>query len=37
MTKQAIVWQVLSRTIFGGRVVDTQDGRPALRPDTRAT
>jgi radical SAM superfamily enzyme YgiQ (UPF0313 family) len=37
-TKQSIVWQVLSRTIFGARVVDTQGPRPALRPDTtRAT
>ena len=37
MTKQAIVWQVLSRTIFGARVVDTRHGRPALRPDTTTT
>ena len=37
MTKQAIVWQVLQRTVFGGRVVDTQGTRPALRPDTSAT
>ena len=37
MTKQAIVWQVLSRTVFGGRVVDTgvsreAAGRPAPAP-----
>ena len=36
-TKQAIVWQALSRTIFGARVVDTRHGRPALRPDTTTT
>jgi anaerobic magnesium-protoporphyrin IX monomethyl ester cyclase len=31
MTKQAIVWQVLSRTLFGARVVDTGVGRrPAV-------
>jgi coproporphyrinogen III oxidase-like Fe-S oxidoreductase len=29
MTKQAIVWQVLSRTVFGARVVDT--AAPARR------
>jgi len=34
LTKQAIVWQVLSRTVFGARVVDTQPGRAALRPET---
>jgi radical SAM superfamily enzyme YgiQ (UPF0313 family) len=28
MTKQAIVWQVLSRTLFGARVADTGVGRP---------
>jgi radical SAM superfamily enzyme YgiQ (UPF0313 family) len=37
-TKQSIVWQVLSKAIFGTRVVDIQGPRPALRPDTtRAT
>ena len=37
-TKQSIVWQVLSRTVFGARVVDTQGPARALRPDTtRAT
>jgi radical SAM superfamily enzyme YgiQ (UPF0313 family) len=36
-TKQAIVWQVLSRTVFGARVVDIGAGRPALRADTSAT
>jgi radical SAM superfamily enzyme YgiQ (UPF0313 family) len=36
-TKQAIVWQVLSRTVFGARVVDTRAGQPALRADTSAT
>jgi radical SAM superfamily enzyme YgiQ (UPF0313 family) len=37
-TKQSIVWQVLSRTIFGARVVDTKGPRPALQPGTtRAT
>ena len=34
LTKQTIVWQVLSRTVFGARVVDTQPGRAALRPET---
>lgn len=33
MTKQAIVWQVLSRTVFGADVVDTAKGR---RPRTPA-
>jgi radical SAM superfamily enzyme YgiQ (UPF0313 family) len=33
-TKQAIVWQVLSRTVFGARVVDTHPGRAALRAET---
>jgi radical SAM superfamily enzyme YgiQ (UPF0313 family) len=28
MTKQAIVWQVLSRTLFGARVADTGAARP---------
>jgi len=27
-------WQVLSRTVFGARVVDTQSGRAALRAET---
>ena len=31
MTKQAIVWQVLSRTVFGADIVDTAKGR---RPNT---
>jgi anaerobic magnesium-protoporphyrin IX monomethyl ester cyclase len=30
MTKQHIVWQVLSRTVFGARVVDTSVARPAV-------
>jgi hypothetical protein len=37
MTKQSIVWQVLSRTIFGARVVDIQAGGAALRPDRTTT
>ena len=37
LTKQAIVWQVLSRTVFGARVVDTQPGRRRAPPGTTTT
>jgi radical SAM superfamily enzyme YgiQ (UPF0313 family) len=33
LTKQAIVWKVLSRTLFGARVVDTDVPAVSLRPD----
>jgi radical SAM superfamily enzyme YgiQ (UPF0313 family) len=36
-TKQAIVWQILSRTVFGAGVVDTRVPPPALQPDTTTT
>jgi radical SAM superfamily enzyme YgiQ (UPF0313 family) len=36
-TKQAIVWQILSRTVFGAGVVDTRVAPPALQPDTTTT
>jgi radical SAM superfamily enzyme YgiQ (UPF0313 family) len=36
-TKQAIVWQVLSRTIFGAGVVDAGSGRAALEPGPTTT
>jgi hypothetical protein len=34
LTKQAIVWQVLSRTVFGARVVDTDAPRVRLDAPT---
>jgi anaerobic magnesium-protoporphyrin IX monomethyl ester cyclase len=34
VTKQAIVWQVLSRTLFGTRVVDARPAPVSLKPDT---
>jgi radical SAM superfamily enzyme YgiQ (UPF0313 family) len=37
MSKQAIVWQVLSRTVFGSKVVDTNPGGAPLRPGTTTT
>jgi len=33
MTKQSIVWQALSRTIFGARVADTRPSGVRLKPD----
>ena len=37
LTKQAIVWQVLSRTVFGARVVDTQPATRCAPPGTTTT
>ena len=39
LTKQAIVWQVLTRTVLGAPVVDTGrgPGRVELKPDTTTT
>lgn len=36
MTKQGIVWSVLKRTVFGGRVVDTPTDGAGLSGDARA-
>jgi radical SAM superfamily enzyme YgiQ (UPF0313 family) len=36
MTKQGIVWSVLKRTVFGGRVVDTPTDSAGLSGDARA-
>src|SRR4051812_12937281 len=37
LSKQAIVWQVLSRTVFGSKVVDTKPAGAPLRPGTTTT
>ena len=37
LSKQSIVWQVLSRTVFGSKVVDTNPGGAPLRPGTTTT
>ncbi len=37
MSKQAIVWQVLTRTVFGSKVVDTKPSGAPLRPGATAT
>jgi len=37
LTKQAIVWQVLSRTLFGSKVVDTEAAPVPLRAPTSRT
>jgi len=36
-TKQSIVWQVLSRTVFGSKVVDIKPAGAPLRPGTTTT
>jgi radical SAM superfamily enzyme YgiQ (UPF0313 family) len=37
MSKQAIVWQVLSRTVFGSKVVDIKPSGAPLRPGATTT
>jgi len=37
LSKQTIVWQVLSRTVFGSKVVDTKPGGAPLRPGATTT
>jgi hypothetical protein len=37
LTKQAIVWKVLWRTVFGGKAADPRVGRVQLHPDTTRT
>ena len=33
LTKRSIAWQILSRTVFGGKTVDTRSGVSLERPD----